>query len=114
MRVGMVLLAAVLSCTAAHGQDTESGNYYLKHCKGVLAETSPNPYLSGTCMGVVQAVTFWGSELPDFQSCKPPAVTRIQSVRVLVRYLETHPDVLHENFQMLAAKAFREAWPCKK
>jgi hypothetical protein len=46
--------------------------------------------------------------------CIPQEVTNGQAVRVVVAYIDKHPEHLHESFNLLAILALGEAWPCKK
>ncbi|WP_410734065.1 hypothetical protein [Bradyrhizobium sp. sBnM-33] len=33
---------------------------------------------------------------------------------IAVKYMESHPEELHEDFRYLSIIALRQAWPCKK
>jgi hypothetical protein len=37
-----------------------------------------------------------------------------QEVKVVIRYMEAHPETLHEPLSVLAINALSETWPCKK
>ncbi len=46
--------------------------------------------------------------------CVPEGkVTRLQKIRVVVKYLEDHPEKLHEPPSVLITRALNEAFPCK-
>jgi len=47
-----------------------------------------------------------------FFPCVPAQVGRKQLVRILVKYLESNPEELHEPLSVLTRKAFGEAFPC--
>ena len=49
---------------------------------------------------------------PDQRVCIPESVTIEQSVAVVVRWLDRHPQSRHENFIKLAMAAMHETWPC--
>jgi hypothetical protein len=69
-------------------------------------------YLAGYCTGIVEAVLFlpmWGTNL----YCTPKGVTVGQGMKVLVKYMNDHPEELHERTMQLAARAFQKAWPCR-
>jgi len=72
-------------------------------------------YNFGWCMGLVQATVDW-NELPDVplsrRVCPPPTSTLGQWVRVVHRYLQDHPERLHEPDSLLAMVALREAFRC--
>lgn len=46
--------------------------------------------------------------------CPPKTATLAQMVRVILAYIEGHPERMHEDFRLLAAEAMNKAWPCSK
>ena len=36
-----------------------------------------------------------------------------QTVRVVVQYIDSRPERMHEDFKKLALEAMKAAWPCK-
>ena len=70
-------------------------------------------YKLGFCSGFVIAVLDLGSLLDDTISfCQPSEVTPEQATRVLLKYMDAHPEETHERAEPLAVAAFRTAWPC--
>jgi hypothetical protein len=102
--------AGVLPCAAVEATDT--GNYMLPHCRAAVGPVED--FLAGVCFGTVNAVAILSSELPPSKSFCLPKVPRDQVVRVVVRYMETHPETLHYGFVGLTIRALHEAWPCKQ
>jgi hypothetical protein len=45
--------------------------------------------------------------------CPPKGSTGGQAVRVVIKYIDSRPERLHEDFLDLAAEALRTAWPCR-
>jgi hypothetical protein len=45
--------------------------------------------------------------------CVPPTATTRQATKVIIKFLEEHPEMLHEDESMLIAIAFRNSFPCK-
>jgi Rap1a immunity proteins len=41
-------------------------------------------------------------------------VTTVQSVAVVIKYIEARPQRMQENFGRLAVAAMQAAWPCKR
>jgi hypothetical protein len=74
--------------------------------------TRQNVLNQGLCAGIATTVVSFGNRLA-VKSCVPDAVTIAQSVRVLVAFMDKHPERLHEQTVNLAMYAFAEAWPCK-
>ncbi|WP_371498077.1 Rap1a/Tai family immunity protein [Bradyrhizobium sp.] len=91
----------------------------LPGCINHLEELSPTVstdvvYASGVCLGMISILAAVGTVLPaDRRYCPPPTGTVTQAVRVVVKYLNDHPERLHERFQILAVDGLRAAWPCK-
>ena len=113
-----LLAAAILlwaySTAVARQPDVDSGNYFLPACKAFASETFyENALDEGVCAGVVKAVSQVGKRLdPKWRSCTPGETTLAQRVRVVISFLEAHPERLHEDFTPLAVEALRQAWPC--
>jgi hypothetical protein len=123
MRSPRVIIAATTVATcflypaAASAQaDRDSGNYLLEPCRAV-AEGNLHPddlFDEGVCAGKLQAFAWDANGLEDqvFRSCRPAAVSIVQLAKVVVAYLDQHPERLHESFNGLALEALAHAWPC--
>ena len=101
-------VALALTVTAASSaEDRLSANYWLPLCKAFIAASASDLMGQGICAGRIEGL--------GFASCAhiPDSVTRAQAVRVVVRYIETRPQRMHESFLVLADEALRDAWPCK-
>ena len=99
------------------------GKQLLNACRLLLREQpvlSPDESVqAGLCGGYVGGI--W--ELLDYLRvsknpagslfCPPDRVQPIQAVRVAVRYLEQHPDLLRYRASQQVLRAFQEAFPCK-
>ena len=107
----MIRLSAILValCLAgpAHAKDTASGNFMLPHC-----ETSRNDDPSH-CLGIIVGMGHLGPFLrADMRFCPPDNSTYKQALRVVLKFLHAHPELLHEEFKVLAHRALKEARPC--
>lgn len=106
----------------------------LTHCKRFLSrDVSESDYVDAvSCHRFVTGVTeglragamiaakkIYGAEsvVSHYQRlmlyCIPKGVKQGQGTRVVVKYLETHPEKLHKSAIVLIAFAFEEAFPCK-
>ncbi len=106
-----ILLCLLAGRVAAQSADTTSGNFMLPHC-----ETSnlKDP-LYWYCQGMLAGMGLFGPSLPeDMRFCPPEKVTNKQARRVVIKFLNAHPESLHQDFKELAHRALREAWPCSK
>ncbi len=92
--------AVYSGCKAfAQGQPTTNAQLAMlgNFCSGVLHGLA----------GVSQYVT-----PPEWHSCTPPNSDAAQLARVVIRFLDEHPERMHEDFRRLALEAFHQAWPC--
>jgi Ssp1 endopeptidase immunity protein Rap1a len=68
----------------------------------------------GICKGTI--VTLIISNLyagEGFKFCPPSTGTVEEAARVMVKFMENHPEQLHKELSMVGMLAFQEAWPCK-
>jgi hypothetical protein len=111
---GIVLIAAlVLDCGAAFAEDTTSANYVMAGCRAFLLPKIPHDtnlnLIAGVCAGIVSGINYAAADV-----CPPIGVTSVQSVHIVVNYIDGRPARLNENFNAIALEALRAAWPCKK
>ena len=111
------MLAALVTTNAAAADKTDhSANYFLPSCRDfVNGNYVRNPLLQGECIGVIEALATFANNLPfeTSRSCPPEDATIGQLTRVIVRWIDEHPQRWHEDFLALALFALHEAWPCK-
>ena len=97
--VALALLGATLSAVADGIDD-------LPGCKAAIGRDA------GFCMGIVDGL-MWS--LPGWGVvCLPKGVTTEQGLKVLVKYMDDHPEELQERTEQLATSAFINAWPCSR
>jgi hypothetical protein len=65
----------------------------------------------GFCLGVVDGAVATAHNL-DF--CIPEQTPRIQIVRVVIHYMEEHPEQQHYQLSTLALLALRNSYPCHR
>ncbi len=96
---------------------TMTGNELIQQCgaavssmDGKLALTlDADLFGQGYCTGLVNAAFMAVKGL-----CLPEGVTMGQHVRVVYKYLQDHPELLHEQDRVLAAIALFDAYSCPK
>ncbi|MNF91901.1 hypothetical protein D3C84_745230 [compost metagenome] len=116
-RIGLIALVSLLGC----GQALADGHNLLMACKMIGQKIPTDDYSafeSGLCIGLVQGVrqtlVAYADLLPKEQRiCVSPAVNNKDSVRIVVNYLEAHPNQLYLPEATLAIQAHREAFFCK-
>ena len=94
---------------ATMDNSTQTGLQMTKamHCMGYLS-------------GVMDSYLVWevyndeakGHILPP--ACFPDHVTLIELARVVVKFLNDHPNKLHEEYGFLVISALRDAYPCTR
>jgi hypothetical protein len=113
---GLLLLSSNLSFG--------DGNELLSNCNAALKvkENSlegANWAQVGFCLGMIQGVTnlnlqYQGMLDKKALFCLPESgIESGQAVRIVVKYLEDHPEKLYEKEVGLVSDAFREAYPCQ-
>lgn len=68
---------------------------------------------AGACEGMIETAMLFSPNLPvDVRGCPPAQGSRLQSAKVLLRYIDNNPDRVKEPGITIALEAFRDAWPC--
>ncbi|WP_223630419.1 Rap1a/Tai family immunity protein [Pseudomonas atacamensis] len=116
-----VALAMTLASGSAMALD---GNGLLSSCQTTIkyseGDKNVSPFDVGQCTGMVDGVegtifVLNDSVSSNMKSCYPSAgTTNIQKARIVVKYLQEHPDQLHLPASMLTVIAYMSAFPCKK
>ena len=76
--------------------------------------SSGETYLTAFCSGIVSGVLSSSNIMERrYKFCPPPGVNLLQAMKVLVKFMNDHPDQLHQEVAVLATAAFFNAWPCR-
>ena len=128
----LLLLGFVVPLTPAFAQSPSDGNALLHNCSLVVkmadgdSVTSPIDNLNaGVCMGLVRGImdtmTLWQSvdhgspvDLTAMHGCIPDSIKTIQGARIVVKYLNDHPERLQVPDTRLVLMAMVDAYPCSK
>ena len=131
MRINIfsVILLSLAFGVPAHAQ-SETGSDLLMKCKTFLNKvdrTSEGPgtafdigFCAGFIGGVLSGAEVW--EVTDkirkqtypMAFCRPENANNGEIIRVFVKYLEDHPERLHEPAGLLLLTSLSTAFPCKK
>ncbi len=128
-----ILLMFVLAISRAPSaaQSVTDGNALLQDCSivvrgydGANVTTSLENLNEGTCMGLLRGIAdtmaLWGSldhgpvDASAFHGCLPDSLKTIQLARIVVKYLNDHPEKLHLPDTRLVMMALADAFPCKQ
>lgn len=96
--------------------NTDSANFLLPGCKAFVEMKLdiPNAQAIGLCAGIMTALGRLGPNLPPaIRFCSPAGATQGQLFRIVVQYVESKPERMHENFVDLALEALHSTWPCR-
>jgi len=108
-----ILLVLTLITTNIFPVNAYEGTNSLEACRAVANETfTSNAHYMGYCIGVAESMM---SPIPPGVKCQldyciPKAVTTQQGIRVLVNYMDKHPEKTHLELRVIAVLAFMEAW----
>jgi hypothetical protein len=78
---------------------------------GQRAIVQPGKLFAGIVIGLASVGQYLSP--PEWQSCAPATSDVRQLARIIVNYIEAHPERLHEDLRWLTLEAFHDAWPCK-
>ena len=98
-------------------RDVSSGNWLIASCqlsaKSIEIEhVSDNPFEAfrdGYCSGLVQGIAETSPNV-----CPGDHVTNEQTIRVVLKYLQDHPEELNRKSNRLVEEALSKAFPCKR
>jgi hypothetical protein len=115
MKTLIAVLAVIFATESALGQTSNTasrsnGNDLLLTCtenSKRMDGMSHGDFASGYCLGFVEGVSLSSSDI-----CAPEDVTAGQGTRVVLKYLQDHPEQLHEGSAILVRKALSIAFPC--
>lgn len=129
MKRPLLALTLLLCASASFGEaEHGSGSELLSRCKAVLRLTDNTSYKDQDicdaeyCTGFVvsasagyRAITAlsYKHHGREQRQCIPNGVTTGQEVRVFVKWLEAHPEKLHDEAFFLFFDAMKDAFPCE-
>jgi hypothetical protein len=102
---------AVLGASLAYGQrvNKDLASSIMPGCRDFVATRKGDAFARGLCVGLVKNLFEYAPNI-----CPPEGLKNDQIVRVIVRYVDSDPARLQEDFNGVAAEAMRKAWPCQR
>lgn len=127
MKMLIVGALTALTMVTAAAQGARSTKDVLPYCKlapkeAAATEASANAY--SYCLGAITGVVMgtWrriksGDPVylsgPGCFDVPEQAFIELETLKVIITYADAHPLELAEPFARVAARALREAWPCR-
>jgi hypothetical protein len=123
-RLFKIALVMVLCTFWSSSPAKETGNDILEACTEAMKSGNEpqDHWKSGFCWGYINGLTAMEDfaqflikqdKFASFPFCFQREMTYGQMVRVVVSYLEEHPETLHRPAAFLVLEAFTEAFPCR-
>jgi Rap1a immunity proteins len=100
-------LGVILFCGESFPEDPLSASSKIGGCRDYVSNSKNDLFLQGYCAGAVEALVEFAAG-----ACAPKGATNMQSVRIVLQYIDARPARMHENFNKIAADALRQTWPC--
>ncbi|WP_425328120.1 Rap1a/Tai family immunity protein [Pseudomonas nitroreducens] len=120
--LGGVLLLLQTVTSQAKEADYADGNLLLRDCNEVVAFVDKKPvgdtFGMGRCIGILEgttgALTLVEDSVPkNLKTCYPTNYTNGQGARIVVKFLNDHPENLDLPAAFVAAMGLRLAFPCR-
>jgi hypothetical protein len=127
-RSTLLLVLLSLSLVGNADEDVLSGSKLLRNCNSylMLVDGSSNSKIilgAGICLGTVRGIIDAGAVFDTFADqddkpppnvfCVPESVSTDQGIKAVIKYLEEHPEELHQRGTTLTVLALKQAFPCK-
>jgi hypothetical protein len=103
---GAMLALMVTTAEAQTGNEMYQGCRLLSQHE--LPKTITDALNTGFCAGLITAINDSHSLV-----CPPEGTNATQSAAVLMRFMDEHPEIRHEDVYVITVMALRNAWPCK-
>ncbi|MGC9323879.1 MAG: Rap1a/Tai family immunity protein [Desulfomonilia bacterium] len=116
--LGAVLMILVMWAAPSFAGLT--GDELLQECSGALSSGDPKDLEDSACMdyiaGFLDSYAVVTSSYPNAALfCLPKeGISDHQTIRIVVKWLEEHPEKLHLNAGKLITEALQDAFPCPK
>jgi len=127
--LALVVICALVGSARAADDDYpgDSGNAFVRTCSGIDKDDKDKThldvqngmaclgYIDGLKDGVIAEIVFAQSEHKNVPKpyCVPDGVEMRQLIRIVLKYIEDHPETAHMRTPPLAVLAWRKTFPCR-
>jgi hypothetical protein len=107
----------LLSISTVATVGSTDGNTLLNDCTDLLREKNTGTAGSSGCAGTIIGIAGTHNIFVNFKNaeeyyCMPDTIDVGQAARVIVKFLNEHPESLHNDGVSLAIMALVQAFPC--
>lgn len=115
--VSLICVSALMPFKAKAFEDRRTVELMLQGCRYQAQKPPPVRDTEWSqafeCRDALKIIAANGRQQPKFlASCVPSSIPEHEIARAIVQILERSPERLKERFDMRAAAAMHEAWPC--
>lgn len=121
MHILIISLSMLLLLPA---QVQADGNLLLEDClmaeEALDSKKMSDPIAAGQCLGFVEAANQTMRFMQLMPNANPPlacfpenGLQNSQAIRIVLSYLKSHPEKLHQTKVSLAINSFIDAFPCR-
>jgi hypothetical protein len=111
------VLTFSVGCLGQSANDSNSGNHLLQVCLSEvrsldnpsLPQNASELFNEGYCLGFVDGIAQTSPSV-----CLPSGVQTRQAVRIVVKFLQDHPEKLNQYGAILSNTALSQAFPCSR
>ena len=121
LHVLIIMFALFIGLTTSVRSEISDGNSILKDCNAVISSIDSgkdNIYSGLHCLGLMQGIIslnmhYQIKNKDELLFCSPDSITPLQTARIVSKFLNDHPEKLHEFGPYLAIEALIKVYPCK-
>lgn len=111
------LCLLVYFSTLASAEILYSAKAYEAGCQLIAQNERPADLMlavqAGECLGAVRTLGLLNLSFEKSRRyCAPREVVLVQQIRVISKFMESHPASQSQDFVRVAMTALSEAWPC--
>jgi len=107
IQVGFIVLFFLSMSMSVYASDN-SGSSLVEKCSG-----KRGAFLEGVCWGMIAGFDYGYSSKMRTTYCVPSEVNKGQIIKVVRKYIDEHPEKLHELYGKLIVEALNESFPCQ-
>ncbi len=107
----VALFIMATSMPVESNETLTTGNDLVRYCE--KENRIERKYYSGYCDGVIRGFID-GVNFGMRAICLPENITHSQLRKIIMKYLEDRPEILHQWYGLLIANAFTKVFPCEE